>query len=765
MHLEPYVVHYILISTPAILVTCMAVIFFRWLQRVPLGNHNDPHFWMYGALVLASIYHVALFAFGLFFRRCRCFSGWWELLATVTAVIDSLGVWLVSPWHITVLVGKSPQEEWPFETTDTDFLCILATSAFVNAFAYFSTVRTCRLYIVPVISFLTYCMLVSLVGSPFPSGVVFNILYIGMSCGFACLGCWRHENHHRRKWKATLEVVEKDKQLVDNRQINKAFTTMAGTTSDIVFMMDGALRMVLSDESHEAYFGRSVSKLPFDQLLLEEDRPRFYVLLKAAAVSGRLQSMPASLMLGSGGIQHVQVVIVSTASGDSHKYLVGLHFDSQSPVQEATLALTAHPDAPLSSLCEEVEDTEGGFDDRRSLGTMAESCATTTHTGHLFADLDAALNVHSSEHSRVHQKLRQIAKLGLAEHWLVPPSDLELMPSPELGGGGFSTVLFGRLRGSPVAVKVPRIDEDSPPELLTAMANEIRVNRHVRHANIALFYGACIDPASGTMLLLSELLDGVNLTKYITKIVPTLPGELEPTFRVKVLVDVGSALHYLHSLSPAVVHGDIKGDNVMVERRNQLPHAKLLDFGLSRLRTKQARPLGGTRCWTAPEVFSSESVGPRPQPAADVFSFGWLVYFTTTGTHPKNAVDEEVFRSAAQDDPVLLEPPFKWPARLKLHPNFEGIKALVAECLTFEHQSRPSVAAILERLLTWLPPQVPVTKLGASVVAMLSYEWVSAAGGLEMVLKKPPASPERLADDSLLADLEPLSPLSRRRRL
>lgn len=108
---------------------------------------------------------------------------------------------------------------------------------------------------------------------------------------------------------------------------------------------------------------------------------------------------------------------------------------------------------------------------------------------------------------------------------------------------------------------------------------------------------------------------------------------VENALRIQLLVEVGSALCYLHSRRPAaVVHGDIKDSNIFVQ---VLPgdniQAKLLDFGLSRLVTRNARPMGGTVRWMAPELFHGDR---SPNVATDVFSFGRVVYMVSTGRVP-----------------------------------------------------------------------------------------------------------------------------------
>ena len=55
---------------------------------------------------------------------------------------------------------------------------------------------------------------------------------------------------------------------------------------------------------------------------------------------------------------------------------------------------------------------------------------------------------------------------------------------------------------------------------------------------------------------------------------------------------VESALWYLHSRTPSVVHGDPKSGNVLIVRERLRLQAKVLDFSLSRILTRHARPLG-----------------------------------------------------------------------------------------------------------------------------------------------------------------------------
>lgn len=66
------------------------------------------------------------------------------------------------------------------------------------------------------------------------------------------------------------------------------------------------------------------------------------------------------------------------------------------------------------------------------------------------------------------------------------------------------------------------------------------------------------------------------------------------------------ALAYLHA-EPTVIHRDIKPQNILVEHRYRTPFVKIGDFGFAKEGSKVGGK-SGTWTYTAPEVFSSESI-------------------------------------------------------------------------------------------------------------------------------------------------------------
>ena len=94
------------------------------------------------------------------------------------------------------------------------------------------------------------------------------------------------------------------------------------------------------------------------------------------------------------------------------------------------------------------------------------------------------------------------------------------------------------------------------------------------------------------------------------------------------LIDqLADTLDHLHAHRPAIVHGDVKPENVIVTGDGR---AVLVDFGAA-MRVGDERARLGTPGFSAPEVLAGEALSP----AADVYSLAALTVFLLTGIVPK----------------------------------------------------------------------------------------------------------------------------------
>jgi len=275
--------------------------------------------------------------------------------------------------------------------------------------------------------------------------------------------------------------------------------------------------------------------------------------------------------------------------------------------------------------------------------------------------------------------LQSLANLGHAEHWAIEVDDLAIDTPRDkvLGAGGFGFVIQASYHGAPVALKAARHPHSAKRGQAEALAQELRAFRHLRHPNLVLFYGACVDNDSCELMLVLEYVPGLCLAIVAQKPISKF-GILD---RSKMIYGVACALTYLHTREPAIIHGDVKSDNVIVEfRPGGEVRSRVLDFGLSRLLTKTTRPLGGTQLWMAPEVRMRTAI---PSTSTDVYSFAWVLFNAMTGFHPSAVVTSESLQEAwaYESAPSLTWPPgISWP---------EGSEHLCASCMRFDAAARP----------------------------------------------------------------------------
>lgn len=200
---------------------------------------------------------------------------------------------------------------------------------------------------------------------------------------------------------------------------------------------------------------------------------------------------------------------------------------------------------------------------------------------------------------------------ALSSNWLIDFNDLSI--GKTIGHSSFGTVSQGKFNGTKVAVKTIHCNS---PQSLASIQKEAELNCKLRHPNIVLFMGICIQPT--TVCLVTELMARGNVRDLLVRCgAGTL--SLDWSLRQNWALDTARGMAYLHSLDPPIMHRDLKTTNLLVDRGMNV---KICDFGLSHFRADKIMRAVGTVHFSAPEVLRNEMYTEK----ADIFSFGTVMW-------------------------------------------------------------------------------------------------------------------------------------------
>lgn len=172
----------------------------------------------------------------------------------------------------------------------------------------------------------------------------------------------------------------------------------------------------------------------------------------------------------------------------------------------------------------------------------------------------------------------------------------DLKIKEKIGSGGFAKVYRAIWLGKEVAVKKLRPDINS--NVAASFLKEMNLLSSVRHPNVVLMLGACHTNKGDAIV--TEYLRGGSLFNHLESLA-SQSRLLDIATLKKFALDIAMGMAYLHSLSPPIIHRDLKSLNVLIDENN---HCKVADFGLSRemVDSGLASASLGTPHWIAPEV-------------------------------------------------------------------------------------------------------------------------------------------------------------------
>lgn len=208
---------------------------------------------------------------------------------------------------------------------------------------------------------------------------------------------------------------------------------------------------------------------------------------------------------------------------------------------------------------------------------------------------------------------------------------------------------------------------------------EINLLFALRHPNIVKYINAIEDQKY--MFLIMEFCEN-KLT--------STPMENDPSERYLRCVgrQILSGLNYLHSNH--IVHRDVKPDNILT---NGAGFVKIADFGEAKFQShytsddrKESIDLYGTPAYMAPECVTDVS---RVSYAADIWSFALVLAYLISNEHPWSNITR-------QFEIILeLQSQQRLPINVEALKCSEDIRKIIALCLKFNPNERPSAAELL----------------------------------------------------------------------
>uniref|UniRef100_A0A3Q0RND0 Receptor-interacting serine-threonine kinase 3 n=1 Tax=Amphilophus citrinellus TaxID=61819 RepID=A0A3Q0RND0_AMPCI len=241
-------------------------------------------------------------------------------------------------------------------------------------------------------------------------------------------------------------------------------------------------------------------------------------------------------------------------------------------------------------------------------------------------------------------------------HMEIGDSDLEGWEVK--GSGGFGQVYKVRHKKwwCDVAVKLLHCDDGTSSSLLREVKMMSKGSSPYVIQVLGVFKGQLPFPGPSVKLgLVMEFMERGSLFSLQRNLQGPPPWPL--AFRLTHQVALG--INFLHNLSPALLHLDLKPSNVLLDSSL---NAKLTDFGLARFSQSVTRiskkdrdeEEGGTISYMPPEAFS---ISYNPTRASDIYSYGILLWSIVTGKEPYPYAPSSIvrFRIPQGDRPSLDE--------------------------------------------------------------------------------------------------------------
>jgi len=245
-----------------------------------------------------------------------------------------------------------------------------------------------------------------------------------------------------------------------------------------------------------------------------------------------------------------------------------------------------------------------------------------------------------------------------------------------------------------VAIKVLRGGSMGRPSFSDKLNKDLQghglVWRQFHHPNIANFLGLAFNCGAMPALILEYYPKG-NIIDFSKK------NSASNETKLRLIKEIALGIKYLHEFSPPVIHGDIRGANVLIDAGG---HAVLADYGLAFIIESSeftSVKTAGTCRWTAPEVMGSseddDSADSRPlfTLSSDIFAYAMTIIEVFTEQMP--------FASKKNDSSVIFAVLDRKRPEIPEYLQENKIVAdLLGRCWDHSPSKRPSAAEVCEIL-------------------------------------------------------------------
>ncbi|PSJ36834.1 serine/threonine-protein kinase [Allosphingosinicella deserti] len=240
-----------------------------------------------------------------------------------------------------------------------------------------------------------------------------------------------------------------------------------------------------------------------------------------------------------------------------------------------------------------------------------------------------------------------------------------------------------------VAIKVMLPSLAADPNVISMFRKEARTLTRLRHEALVQYRVLAQEPQLGVLYIVTEYIDGSNLSLHLGKIRAELPD------LVGFLSRMASGLDTAHKLG--AIHRDIAPDNVLLED-GDLARAKIIDFGIAKeMDPGSATIVGdgfaGKLNYVAPEQLGD--FGGRIGPWTDVYSLALVVLALAQGSDVKmggslaDAVDKRRAGPDLSSLPEPLRPILAKMLRADPAERFQSMEAVLAELATLAGMQAP----------------------------------------------------------------------------